>query len=58
MLLSELLPGAPAAEVAGLAYDSRQVKPGYVFELAGKTNGPLPELPSIAFDLLIVDELG
>ena len=31
MLLSELLPGAPAVEVAGLAYDSRQVKPGYVF---------------------------
>ncbi|HLY67611.1 MAG TPA: Mur ligase domain-containing protein, partial [Chloroflexota bacterium] len=31
MLLSELLSGAPAVEVSGLAYDSRQVQPGYVF---------------------------
>ena len=31
MLLSELLPGAPQVDVAGLAYDSRQVKPGWLF---------------------------
>ncbi|HLG72779.1 MAG TPA: UDP-N-acetylmuramoyl-L-alanyl-D-glutamate--2,6-diaminopimelate ligase [Chloroflexota bacterium] len=31
MLLSELLAGAPALEVEGLAYDSRRVKPGFVF---------------------------
>jgi UDP-N-acetylmuramoyl-L-alanyl-D-glutamate--2,6-diaminopimelate ligase len=31
MLLSEALPYAPAIEVAGIAYDSRQVKPGYLF---------------------------
>lgn len=31
MLLSELLPGGPAIEVTGLAYDSRKVKPGFAF---------------------------
>ncbi len=31
MLLSELLPAAPAVEIAGLAYDSRRVQPGWVF---------------------------
>ncbi|HVA25807.1 MAG TPA: UDP-N-acetylmuramoyl-L-alanyl-D-glutamate--2,6-diaminopimelate ligase [Chloroflexota bacterium] len=31
MLLSDVLPEAPAVEVAGVAYDSRQVRPGYVF---------------------------
>src|SRR5581483_3942589 len=31
MLLSELLPGAPDVDVAGLAYDSRQVRPGWLF---------------------------
>ncbi|HEX6511441.1 MAG TPA: UDP-N-acetylmuramoyl-L-alanyl-D-glutamate--2,6-diaminopimelate ligase, partial [Chloroflexota bacterium] len=31
MLLSELLPGAPAVELAGLAYDSRRVQPGFLF---------------------------
>jgi UDP-N-acetylmuramoyl-L-alanyl-D-glutamate--2,6-diaminopimelate ligase len=31
MLLSDLLPDAPAFEIAGVAYDSRLVSPGYVF---------------------------
>src|SRR5690348_6848968 len=31
MLLSQLLTGAPDVAVAGLAYDSRQVRPGWLF---------------------------
>src|SRR5215472_17390105 len=31
MLLSDALVGAPSIEVAGLAYDSRKVEPGFVF---------------------------
>src|SRR5689334_2718416 len=31
MLLSEVLPGAPAVELAGLAYDSRLIQPGWTF---------------------------
>jgi UDP-N-acetylmuramoyl-L-alanyl-D-glutamate--2,6-diaminopimelate ligase len=31
MLLSEVLSGAPAIEIAGLAYDSRRVRPGDIF---------------------------
>src|SRR2546423_847839 len=31
MLLSEVIAGAPRIEPAGLAYDSRRVKPGWLF---------------------------
>src|SRR5690348_15565958 len=31
MLLSALLPSAPAIEVSGIAYDSRRVEPGWLF---------------------------
>src|SRR5580704_1614939 len=41
MLLSELSPGAPALEVASLAYDSRMVAPGALFfcVVGGRSDG-------------------
>ena len=31
MKLDQLIPGAPALEVAGITADSRKVKPGFLF---------------------------